>query len=194
MTLNPSDGTVKDLANLPALAAQAGAATGDGILRRGEQWWVQRGSQVLAVSDAGKVSTVTLPVVPSAIAADGEDLLVATKDEVVRIAGGKVTARMSLRGLDLLAGYSPGTMIADGKGGAYVAMDGHAAVVHATPGADPKLLLRGKTRIATQCAQVPIGDLLAAPLSEIEGLALWDGDLVIADRECEKIYRYGLPK
>jgi hypothetical protein len=194
LTIRPSDGAVKDLADLPALTAQPDTPAGDSIIRSGDAWWVQRGAQVLAVSDAGKVSPVTLPVVPGVLAVDGDDLLVATKDEVVRVVAGKITTRMSLRGLDLLPGYLPGAMVADGKGGAYVAMDGQAAVVHATPGAEPKILLRGKPGITTQCAQVPIGDLMAAPLAEIEGLTLWDGDLVIADRECEKIYQYGLPK
>jgi hypothetical protein len=100
---------------------------------------------------------------------------------------------MSLLGLDLLAGYSPAAMVADGKGGAYVAMEGQAAVVHATPGTNPKLLVRGKAGI-TRCGEVPIGDLMAAPLQRIEGLALRGGDLVIADYECQKIYQYGLPK
>lgn len=94
---------------------------------------------MLVVSDARKVSPVKLPVVPWVMAADGDDLLVATRDEVVRVSGGKVPARMSLRGLDLLAGYSPAAMVADGNGGAYVAMDGQAAVVHASPGAAPYL-------------------------------------------------------
>jgi hypothetical protein len=150
---------------------------------------------VVAVSDGGKVSPVKLPIGPLVLASDGTDVLAATKNEVVRITDGKVTGRMSLGGLDVGSTASPVAMVADGNGGAYVAMtDGVGpAVAHASPNAAPKLLLRGRAAI-THCAEVPIGDPLEAPLVEIEALALRDGDLVIADRGCSKIYQYGLPK
>lgn len=190
LTISPADGAAKVVAKLPPGGTEPHASS---VVRRTDGWWVQRGPEVLLVSDAGKTSPVTLPVVPSVLAADGDDVLVATKDEVVRVADGKATTRMSLRGLDLASGYSPTAIVADGNGGAYVAMTGQAAVVHAVPGATPKLLVRGKAGI-TRCGEVPIGDLMEAPLQEVQGLALRGGDLVIADRACDKIYQYGLPK
>jgi glucose/arabinose dehydrogenase len=190
LTISPTDGAAKVLAKLPTGVAESRTWS---VVRRTDGWWVQRGGSVVAVSDAGKTSPVTLPVEPAALATDGDDILVATKDEVVRITDGKATTRMSLRGLDLETGYSPSAIVADGKGGAYVAMTGQAAVAHATPNADPKLLLRGKAGL-TRCGEVPIGDPLAAPLQEIAGLALRGTDLVVSDRACNKLYQYGLPK
>lgn len=192
-TLPVKGGAGKVVARLDVTADPPGTPVGafsGGLASQRNGWIAHTGPQVVAISALGKVTPLTLPVAPRAIASDEQDLLVVTTDSLVRLRNLKVVSRTPVK---FLPGAIPVVVIPDQHGGAFIGTGGLASIVHVVPGRSSVLLAQThKTDDNRQCGQSQPGDPMNAPFRRIKGLALRGNDLLIASNTCNRVYALGL--
>jgi hypothetical protein len=172
-----------------------------GPRRRGDpQLSVLAGNDLVVVWDgiawtlrAGKL-VPNRPAVPGAlrVVQDGADLLVATNEKVYRVRGGKAVWSAPIRPA---TGRGQGglvtSVVPDGNRGAYVAMSDPAVVNHVTVqgGVRPVADMRD---VFTCYGDVGGSALGRAPLKDPRALLLRPGQLLIADRGCNRVLSVGV--
>lgn len=166
---------------------------GAGLVPNGTGWIVQYGSRVVSVTDQGKVTPITLPVVPEVLTGDGDDLLVATMDSLVRLRDLKVADRTPFK---LLNGSAPVAIVPDQRGGAYIATDRLASVIHAAPNRESEILAAATDSDlgAELCGAEQPGNPKEAPFRNLRGMAFRGSELLVASWGCNRVYVLGLKK